>query len=93
MNSMIRITAVECLTGFLVRLTFTDGTQKVVDLTPFLRGPVFQQLRDDSQRFRAVKVDPRFGTIVWDNGADIDPDVLYHGLQPEWMTHEEGQRH
>jgi Protein of unknown function (DUF2442) len=25
------------------------------------------------------------GTIAWDNGADIDPDVLYHNLKPAWM--------
>jgi len=35
--------------------------------------------------FRSVKVDNRMGTIVWDNCADIDPDVLYHGLKPAWM--------
>jgi hypothetical protein len=32
--------------------------------------------------FRAVRVDPLLGTIVWPNDADIDPDVLRWGLRP-----------
>lgn len=27
--------------------------------------------------FRGVTVDPEAGTLVWPNGADLDPDVLY----------------
>ena len=38
--------------------------------------------------FRSVKVDPRMGTLIWDNGADIDPDVLYKDLTPAWMESE-----
>jgi hypothetical protein len=69
-----------------MRLTFTDGSQKTVDLEPFLlRGPIFEPLRRDPALFRAVRIDRRAGTICWDNGADLDPDVLYHGWTPAWM--------
>ncbi len=82
---MIRICAVEPLEAFTVRLEFTDGSEKVVDLKSFLRGPVFEPLVRDLVRFRSVQVDPDLGTIAWDNGADIDPDVLHGDLQPAWM--------
>ena len=28
-------------------------------------------------------------TLVWENGSDIDRDVLYRGLQPAWMEEED----
>jgi hypothetical protein len=77
-----RIRSVRALVGFSVELGFTDGTSRVVDLSPYLRGPVFEPLRRDPRLFRAVRVDESLGTIVWPNGADIDPDVLAHGLEP-----------
>ena len=89
MGRPVRISAVEPLEGHHVRLEFTDGTQKEVDLGPFLRGPVFEEISRDLGVFRSVHVDERAGTIVWDNGADIDPDVLYEDLKPAWMEHEE----
>lgn len=78
---MIRVKDVTPLTGYTVRLTFTDGTRKDVDLAPYLKGPIFEPLRDPA-RFREVAVDQELGTIVWPNGADICPDVLYHGRTP-----------
>ena len=85
---MVRVTAVEPLEGFHVRLHFTDGTIKEIDLRPYLHGPVFEPLLRSPETFRAVKVDQELGTIVWENGADIDPDVLYAGLTPAWMEQE-----
>ncbi len=85
MNVPVRIRAVTPLERFILRLEFTDGTQRDVDIEPFLHGPVFAPQRADPDVFRSVRVDPRAGTLVWDNGADIDPDVLYRGLQPAWM--------
>ena len=78
---MIRVKDVTPLTGYTVRLTFTDGSRKDVDLAPYLKGPIFEPLRDPA-RFREVAADPELGTIVWPNGADICPDVLYHRRTP-----------
>ena len=74
---LVRIRSVYVLAGFRVHLGFTDGTEGEIDLEPYLRGPVFEPLRKDRQQFAAVRVHPRLKTIVWPNGADMDPDVLY----------------
>lgn len=84
----VRVRAVQVLDGYRVRLEFTNDTRKDIDLAPYLHGPIFEPIRNDMQMFRAVRVDHRAGTIVWDNGADIDPDVLYKGLTPAWMETE-----
>ncbi len=76
----IRIETVEPLDGYVLRLGFSDGSTRDVDLEPELWGPVFEPLRDPDV-FRQVAVDKGLGTIVWPNGADMDPDVL-HGDRP-----------
>lgn len=81
----VRIQRVEVLDGYEVRLQFTDGTVKQVDLEVYLHGPVFEPIRRDPAVFRTVRVDQELGTLVWPNDADIDPDVLYLGLRPAWM--------
>ena len=77
-----RVRAVEPLGGFVVYLTFADGTQRTVDLEGALSGPVFEPLRRDPELFRQVRVDEELGTIVWPNGADMDPDVLHGDFEP-----------
>lgn len=64
-------------------LEFDDGSEKTIDLAPYLHGPIFEQVRQDSAAFRDVRI--AGGTVAWPNGADIDPDVLYYGLTPAWM--------
>jgi hypothetical protein len=88
-EELVRVKQVEVLSGFNVRLTFTDGTTRVIDLDFYLRGPVFEPIRSEPGVFGKVRVDPEAGTIVWPNGADLDPDVLYLGLNPAWMETEE----
>jgi hypothetical protein len=74
-----RVRSVEPLEGFVLRVEFDDGTTREVDLEGDLWGPVFEPLRQDAL-FRQVRVDGELGTVVWPNGADLDPDVLHGDL-------------
>lgn len=78
---LARITAVEPLEGFRLRLTFTDGLVREVDLSGDLWGPMAEPLQDPAY-FRQVSVDAELGTVVWPNGYDLDPDVLHGDHEP-----------
>ncbi|MCI0553842.1 MAG: DUF2442 domain-containing protein [Anaerolineae bacterium] len=86
LGRLVRVQAVEPLDKFIVRVSFKDRSQKEIDLEKFLRGEIFEPIRKDPPVFRSVKVIG--GTIGWDSGADIDPDVLYYDLKPAWMEEE-----
>jgi hypothetical protein len=63
---------------YRLELSFTDGTTRELDFRQRIvgRGGVFSPLEDVGY-FRQVRVDPEAGTIVWPNGVDFCPDVLY----------------
>jgi hypothetical protein len=71
------------LKPYRLRLTFKNGVEKIVNLDPILRGPIFGPLRNP-KRFKEVTVDKDFGCIEWPNGADICPDALYEGQLIQW---------
>lgn len=80
-----RIVGVEARPPFVVHLRFADGSEGSVNLSHWIKDStgVFAALRDPAV-FASVTVDPDAGTIVWPNGADLDPDVLYelaHGVR------------
>lgn len=86
----VRVQALEPLDGFRTLVTFDDGSQREIDLEPYLHGPIFEPIRNRPAVFRSMRIVG--GTIAWDNGADIDPDVLYYGLTPAWRQPSEAGR-
>lgn len=64
------------LKDYVLRIEFTDGALKDVDLQGELYGEVFEPLRDP-HFFEQVKVDGETGTVEWPNGADFAPEFLY----------------
>jgi hypothetical protein len=83
---MMRVTAVRPLEGYRISVTFTDGTERAIDVERYLRGPIFDRVRRDRSFFEAVTVDEDLGIVIWPNGADIDSDVLCGSEEPAWAT-------
>lgn len=71
-----RVTGVEQVADFALKLEFGDGTSQTIDFSPVLVGKIYGPLADPSF-FRQVKLDPESHTIVWPNGADFDPAQLH----------------
>jgi len=75
---LIDVTQVQALPNRKLALVFQDGLQAIVDMDHVIQSysGVFAPLLDENY-FQRVKVDSELGTIVWPNGADVCPDVLY----------------
>ncbi len=74
------IVEVKPLGGYRLYLRFEDGVAGELDFAGRLRFEgVFAPLRDPAV-FAQVRVHPELGTVVWPNGADLDPDVLHAEL-------------
>jgi hypothetical protein len=71
---LIWVTAAEHLNDFNLRITFSNGITKIVDLESYLDKPIFLPLSDRAY-FKSFKINPF--TIEWDNGADFAPEFLY----------------
>jgi len=71
------IVAVQPLDCYELHLKFEDEVEGVVDIAKLIEFTgIFEPLSDRAY-FAQVTVNPELGTICWDNGADLDPDVLY----------------
>ena len=76
----VRVSSARVLHDHVVRITFENGAQRDENLSPYMRGPIFQSIRNTPAAFEVMRIVG--GIICWENGADIDPDVLSSRLQP-----------
>lgn len=76
-----RVTEVEVLGGYRLRLRFADGAVTEADFSEDLWGPLGLPLKEPAF-FGQVRVDEESRTIVWPNGFDPDPDVLHGDYEP-----------
>ncbi len=87
MQPCATVTEARVLDGYRIELTFSDGVCGVVDLSRRIvgRGGVFAAL-ENPDFFRRVTVEKELRTIVWPNGADVCPDLLYGWAKGEAVS-------
>lgn len=85
-HPIYRVTAIDLMGGYKLRISFDDDSIREVDLEPILAGEIYRPLRDPAV-FASVEIDPEVHTLVWPNGADFDPAILH-----DWPRHEASMR-
>jgi hypothetical protein len=76
-----RVTEVEALPGFRLRVAFADGLVGMVDMSRMVHSPVagvFAALADPSL-FAQVKLD--LGAVTWPGELDLAPDAMHSAIQ------------
>jgi hypothetical protein len=81
-----RVTAVEALPGFRLRVAFADGLTGTVNMSRMVHSPkagVFAALADPSL-FAKVRLD--YGAVTWPGELDLAPDAMHAAIQEhkEW---------
>jgi len=85
-HPIYRVTSVEVLGNYRLRVSFDDNVVKEINLESVLEGEIYGPLR--SRRvFASARIDPEVHTLVWPNEADFDPAVLH-----DWPEHEAAMR-
>jgi len=72
----LHVSAIKHRREFTLRIEFSDGSVRDVDLSDELNGEMFEPLRDPAV-FCQVSINPETGTIEWPNGADLAPEFLH----------------
>ena len=72
MNNVI---SVKPLPDFMLHLHFDDGTEKTIDVKPFIGKGISVALQDETF-FKKVAIESG-GGIFWPNGYDFCPNFLH----------------
>jgi len=77
---LTKVTQLEKLDGFRLRVRFNDGSEGVHDFTAMVNepGPMIEPLRDPDY-FGRVFLD--FGAPTWPNGFDMAPEWLRREME------------
>jgi len=76
---LTKVTEIEGLGGFCLRVRFTDGREGNHDFTSLINQPgtLFEPLQDEAYFSRVFL---EFGAPTWPNGFDIAPEWLHREM-------------
>ena len=73
----VSVVSVVALNDLHLQLDFDDGLSRTVDVTPYVQGPHYKQIRLSEKFFKTAHVEN--GSVVWDNGVMVEADLLRYG--------------
>jgi hypothetical protein len=76
-----RVTAVQALPGFRLRVAFADGLSGEVDMSGMVHSPragVFGKLTD-AALFAQVRLE--YGAVTWPGELDLAPDAMHEAIR------------
>ena len=73
-SKIARLSFVEHVRDYTLRLAFDDGYSFELNVLPYLRGEMGLPLRDP-KKFQEFYIEP-LGGLAWPNGFDFCPDYL-----------------
>ncbi len=76
---MYRVTEVEPLSRYWIRIRFADGVEGEIDLADLAGKGVFARWKEPGE-FEKVYVDSEAGTVAWPGGIDLCPVTLYRDV-------------
>ncbi|MFZ1398491.1 MAG: DUF2442 domain-containing protein [Candidatus Promineifilaceae bacterium] len=83
-HKLYKVVHFELVADYTLTIKFDDESTQTINFLPILQGALFGPLRD-SALFNQVEIDPEVHTLVWPNGADLDPETLRNW--PEYAEH------
>lgn len=78
-NEILTVTKAEYVSGYTLRIRFSDGVEKLFDFSGELSKGICRKLRD-LEYFKRFTLDPF--TIDWNNEIGFAPEYLYENGLP-----------
>ncbi|MCC6864893.1 MAG: DUF2442 domain-containing protein [Ignavibacteria bacterium] len=73
---MVKIIKIKLLQNYLIHFFFSDNTDKVIDLSKFIKENSINEVLKNKDYFAKVKLYDNGRGIYWPNGFDLCPDTL-----------------
>jgi hypothetical protein len=79
-KEVVKVISVEPLENYRLKVKLSHGRKGIFDVSRFVGSGVFRELKDPKYFCRVFI---NYGTVVWPDEQDIDPELIEMELQPE----------
>lgn len=76
-NSVMKVDSVRYVSGYVIHVTFDDGTEGDVDLSELVKKGIFRVLEDKAVFSKVHFTDH---CIAWSDELEIDPYTIYQDI-------------